>query len=144
MITFLFVICGIFVGLLSGRIIEVVVHIHVLTVSAIVLVSTALLSLFSKIVTTGIKATVDFMLQSTKEFECIFLKIEPWRASIFTEICEGSGHSYGVYYLIHTKIDGKVHTFISTKYVELAEGASYIIKSGRSSNVYLESRFSND
>lgn len=141
MFTFVFVISSLFICLLMCNLIEVIIHVHLLTVTAISFVFISFISLFSKIVTTGFSALFDFFFQNIREGEYIFLEEQPYRASIFTEKF-GHDHepSYGVYYLIHVKKENEIRTFISPSYVELIKDEMYLIKFGKSSKILIECR----
>lgn len=140
LITFIFVVSVICIALITGNFIEIIFHMHLVTVVAIVLVLTSLLSLFSRIVNTGVKALTDFMFQNTKEDVYVFLKEQPYKASVFTEkfsYCHE--RSVGMYYLIHLKKGEKIYTLISSSYIDFVEGKTYRVKSGYSSNIFLSS-----
>lgn len=140
LITFIFVVSVICGALIAGNFVEIILHIHILTVTVVLFVLFALLSLFSRIVNTGVRVLVDFAFQSTKEDVYVFINEQPYKASIFTEKF-GSSHerSFGMYYLIHLRKGAETYTLISTSYIDLVEGKTYKIKSGRSSNVFLSS-----
>lgn len=139
-VTFVFVISTICIALLVGNYIEIIFHMHLLTVTAVVIILASLLSLFSRIVNTGVKALVDFAFQSTKEDVYVFLNEQPYLASIFTEKFGHKHERYvGMYYLIHLKKGKEICTLISASYVDFVEGKTYRVKSGRSSNIFLSS-----
>ena len=141
MITFLFVTTTIFIGLLVCNLIEVYFYANILTISVVGLILVLFISLFSKTIPIGIRATCDFLSQNVQEDTYVFLKIQPYRASIFTErFTTNHERSYGMYYLIQTKKENQIHTFISSAYVDLIEGKTYLISSGRSSNIFLNSK----
>lgn len=139
MITFILVVGTILVALIAGNFIEIIIHMHLLTVGAICFVLVWLIALFSRIVNTGVKALTDFLFQSTKEDIYIFLNEQPYRASIFAEKF-GHDHdrSVGMYYLIHFKKEEEIFTLISPSYVHFVEGKAYRVKFGRASNILLE------
>lgn len=138
MMFFLFVVAFTFVGLLACNWVEIIIHTNLLTITAIGFVLISFISLFSKIVPIGVRATFDFLFQSVKEDTYIFLRTQPLRASVFTEkFTSDGGRSYGMYYLIQTQKENEIYTFISPSYIDLVENGSYIIKSGRTSNVFL-------
>lgn len=139
-ITFIFVVSTICIALITGNFIEIIFHVHLLTVVVVILVFASLLSLFSRIVSTGVKALTDFVLQNTKEDVYVFVKEQPYKASAFTEKF-GYFHerSVGMYYLIHLKKGNEMYTLISSSYVDLIEGKTYRVKSGSSSNIFLSS-----
>ncbi len=140
-VTFVFVIVVILTSFLVGNFIEIRVKMHLLTVAALIVVTVVFIALFSRVVNTGVKALVDFALQRIKEDTYVFLLEQPYKASIFAEKC---GHSHersvGMYYLIQAKKDDEVFTFISPIYLELVEGKAYIITSGRSSHIIVNSQ----
>ena len=139
-ITFIFVVSAICIGLITGNFIEIIFHVHLLTVVSVALVFTSLLSLFSRIVSTGVKALTDFIFQSTKEDVYVFLKEQPYQASVFAqEFGSSRKRSVGMYYLIHLKKGKEIYTLISSSYVDFVEGKTYRVKSGRSSNIFLSS-----
>ena len=139
-ITFIFGVSTICIALITGNFIEIIIHVHLLTVVVVILVFASFLSLFSRIVSTGVKALTDFVLQNTKEDVYVFVKEQPYEASIFTEKF-GDFHerSVGMYYLIHLKKGNEMYTLISSSYVDLIEGKTYRVKSGSSSNIFLSS-----
>lgn len=138
MITFIFVISGVLICLSVCNLIEITVHAHLLTVTAIVVVFSSLISLFSRIVPTGFSAVFDFAFQRVKEDTYVFLKIQPYRASIFTEkYNHNNERSLGMYYLVHVKKGTEIYTFISPSYVDLVKGEQYLIKSGQSSKIFI-------
>ena len=140
LITFVFVISVIIIGLLVGDFIEISFHMHLITIIAIALIIIPLLSLFSRIVNLGVRALVDFVFQKTKEGVYEFLDEQPYEASVFTEkVGKNHERSFGMYYLIHLKKGNEVYTLISASYVDLIKGKTYIIKSGWSSNIFLNS-----
>ncbi len=138
MLVFLFVVMSVFVGLLSGKFITISIRVHILTISASILVFVPFVSLFSRIISTGSRVLFDFVFQKTKEINCVFLKTEPFKASVFTEKIErNSERSIGLYYLVHVR-DGKhIKTLLSSKYIHLNEGNNYLFKTGKTSNVIL-------
>lgn len=140
MITFVFAVCVILVALTVGKFIEVHINAHLLTIVSIIIVFTLLISSFSRIVNLGVRALTDFAFQHTIEDVYVFLNIQPYKASVFTEKF-GPNHerSIGMYYLVHLKKGQQMYTLISPLYVELVAGKTYRIKSGRSSHVFLSS-----
>lgn len=140
LLTFIFVICGIFLGLLAGNYIEIIFHINLFTIGIITIVVLFIILYFSRVVNIGVKALIDFIFQQTKQGKYIFIRQLPYQASIFTEKF-GPNHkrSLGMYYLIQVKNCEQIYTFISPSYVELEEGKVYIITSARSSHILLYS-----
>ena len=138
MLVFLFITAFVFVCLLACGWVEIIIHTNLLTITAIGFVLISFVSLFSKIVPIGVRATFDFLFQSVQEDTYIFLRTQPLRASVFTEkFTSDGGRSYGMYYLIQTQRENEIHTFISPCYIDLVENEVYVIKSGRTSNVFL-------
>lgn len=72
LITFAFVLCAIFGALLVGECIEITFHMNLLTVFATIVVFASLLSLFSRIVSTGIRALTDYIFQNVVEDSYVF------------------------------------------------------------------------
>ena len=141
MITFLFVVITVFIGLLVCNLVEIIIHPHLLTITAFGLLLIIFISLFSKIVPIGIRAIFDFLFQNVREDTYVFIRTQPYRASVFTEKSTANyGRSYGMYYLVQVKKENQIYTFISAGYVDLVEGESYLIKSGQSSSIYLNSK----
>lgn len=140
LITFTFVVSVTCIALIAGNFIEIIFHMHLLTIVAVGLVLALLLSLFSRIVNTGVKALADFLFQKTKEDVYVFLKEQPYKASVFTEKFGYSRERFvGMYYLIHLKKGNEIYTLISSTYIDLVEGKTYRVKSGRSSNIFISS-----
>lgn len=141
LLTFIFVIGCVTIGLFAGNFIEITFHMHLLTLTALALLFVSLVSLFSRIVNTGVRALMDFVFQNIKEDCYTFLDEQPYKASVFTEKF-GHNHetSYGMYYLLHLRKGEEVYTFISASYVDLVEGELYIIKTGCSSKVFVSAK----
>lgn len=138
LITFVLVLGVVFGALLVGEWIEITFHIHLLTVVAVAFVFVALLSLFSRIVNTGIRALTDYIFQSVIEDSYTFLNEQPYKASIFTEkFYDNHERAVGMYYLVHFEKDDKIYTYISPSYIKLEEGKVYSVKAGRSSHIFL-------
>ena len=138
LLTFIFVVGCVIIGLLTGNLIEITFHMHLLTLTALALLLVSLVSLFSRIVNTGIRALMDFVFQSVKEDCYTFLGEQPYKASIFTEKFRHNHEtSYGMYYLLHLRKGKEVYTYISSSYVDLVGGETYIIKTGCSSKVFI-------
>lgn len=139
MFIFILVIILIFGGLLAGNFIEISIRIHLLTVTVFVILCVLLLSLFSRIVNMGIRALVDFFMQSALEEEYEFLRMEAFKASVFTEkISKEKKRDLGIYYLIHAKKGSEIYTFISPDYIDITEGKVYRIRTGKASKILLE------
>lgn len=139
MLIFVFTVCCIFIGLLAGSYVEITIHMHLLTFAAIVLVFTALISLFSRIMNTGIRALLDFVFQKTKEDTYVFLDVQPYKASVFSECFKSDRErAYGMYYLVHMKKNVKVYTFLSPTYIELIEGKQYAVRTGSLSGLFID------
>ena len=140
LITFIIVVSVVCITFIISDSIEIIIHKDFWIVVAVVLVFVSLLSLFSRIITTGVKALVDFMFQTTKDDVYVFLDEQPYQASIFTEKNGDDGErSFGMYYLIHLEKGGEIYALISPSYVKLVEGHWYQVKSGRFSYIFLSS-----
>lgn len=140
MITFVFAVSMIFIALLSGKILEIHFHVHLLIVVALLVVLISLISLFSRIVTTGIKVLVDYLLQTTTTIQAEFVAEHPYRASIFAEENTREGvKTFGMYYLIQLKKEDQIFTILAPVFVEFKEGVRYTVTFGRTSRVFLAS-----
>lgn len=138
---FVFVIVVVFFALLSGHFIEIIFHLNLLTTIVVIILLFSLLSLFSRIVNIGTRVLFDFLFQKVKEDSYVFINEQPLRASVFAEkFKKKHERSIGFYYLIQMKQNEKMYTFISSSYVDLCRDYNYIIKSGYSSNVFLEAK----
>ena len=112
LIIFIVVIGGVFYGLLAENFIEIKIRAHLLTVTAFLIVIVSLLTLFSRIVNTGIRALIDFVFQHTREDNYVFLEEKPYVASVFTEkVNHERERSYGMYYLVYVRKSEKVYTY---------------------------------
>ena len=139
MITFIFVIAGILGSLLIGDFVEISFRIHLITISLFIIIFLIILYLFSRVINIGVRTLLDYFLKSIKEDEYILLKIEPYKASVFTEKFGGNKEtSLGMYYLIHAKKNDKVYTFLSSQYIGMEEEKKYKIKYGQYSHVFLD------
>ena len=85
LVTFLFVVGGILGGLLAENFIEITFRANILTIAAFLLFLFGGLMLFSRVVTTGIRALIDFIFQRIKEDDYVFLEERPYVATVFTE-----------------------------------------------------------
>ena len=138
---FVFVIIVVFFALLSGHFIEIIFHLNLLTTIVVIILLFSLLSLFSRIVNIGTRVLFDFLFQKVKEDSYVFINEQPLRASVFAEkFKKKHERSIGFYYLIQMKQNEKIYTFISSSYVDLCRDYNYVIKSGYSSNVFLEAK----
>ena len=89
----------------------------------------------------GTRVLFDFLFQQVKQDSYVFINEQPLRASVFAEKFKKNHElSIGFYYLIQMKQNEKIYTFISSSYVDLCCDYNYVIKSGYSSNVFLEAR----
>ncbi len=138
MLTLLFVISLIIAGLLIRDNIQI--SWDLLTIGVVVCVFVIHLLLFSRIVPLGIRALVDYICQNTEENTFVFLKEEPYEASMFTEKF-GKDHKrhIGMYYLIHLKNSKEISTFISPVYVDFDENKKYKVKYGKCSKIFISS-----
>ena len=139
MLTLLFVIGIVLYGFLMYRFIEIKIHINLLTFTAILSLFVSFISLFSRIVTIGVRALIDYFFQNVKEDNYIFYKEEAYEASSFTEkIDKNRERQLGMYYLIHAKKGNEMYTFISPQYIEMTEGEEYRLKTAKFSKILLE------
>ena len=135
-IILIFVVIGGAVLLLVGNIIKIHINKSVILVIASIIIFFVIISLFSRIVNITIRALIDYISQKTKSDDYIFIKEESYQASMFTEKYDRNHNSViATYYLIHTKKNNKVYTFLSSSYLEMKEGKMYTIKSGKYSNI---------
>lgn len=145
LIIFIVVIGGVFYGLLAENFIEIKIRAHLLTVTAFLIVIVSLLTLFSRIVNTGIRALIDFVFQHTREDNYVFLEEKPYVASVFTEkVNHERERSYGMYYLVYVRKSEKVYTFLSPIYVEMTPNETYTIRTGYFSKILLKSKLINN
>jgi len=139
MLTLLYVIGIVLYGFLMFRFIEIKIHINLFTFTAILSLFVSFTSLFSRIVTIGVRALIDYFFQSVNEHSYIFYKEEAYEASSFTEkIDKNRERQLGMYYLIHAKKGNEMYTFISPQYIEMTEGEEYILKTAKLSKILLE------
>ena len=139
MLILLFVVVSIIVGLLTGKFIEITIKPHLITFSFFLIAIGLFLSLFSRVINLGARAMFDYIFQSTKTDNYEFIEELPYRASVFSEkFASDSKQTYGMYYLIQVKKDGKVSTFISSSFLDLKPGKKYILKTTTSSHIVLE------
>ena len=140
MIAVIIVFCFVLFGFLYNGFVEIIIHINLLTFTAIVLCIVTALSCFSRVFVTAIRGLVDFAFQQTRTSEYIYIRQCPLKASIFTEKNEKSGDSsIGFYYLVYVKKGEQSYTLISSfPVVELESGKTYTMQVGRFSKILIK------
>ena len=135
----LFAIAFVSYVLLAYRFIQIKIRVHLMTITLIIILAVQFISLFSRIVTIGVRALIDYFFQNVKEDNYIFYKEEAYEASSFTEKYDKNRErQVGMYYLIQAKKENEMYTFISPQYIEMTEGEEYRLKTANFSKILLE------
>ena len=142
MLIFIFVVAIVLIGLLSSKLIEISIHVHLITIALFAILILVLLYHLNRVIRVGIRGLIDYLSNNIIMDEYTFISQEPFHASVFSEKIGKNGlRSLGVYYLVHVKRNDQLYTFISSNYLDLEVGKTYRICCGKTSSIitdYLE------
>lgn len=138
MLIFLFSISGVVAGLIAGKIITI--RIHLLSVSAILILSLLLLWCFCNVVKRGLYALIDTALRLSVMDRGRIITVYPIQGGSFTEKATGTGpFTNDQRYMFVIKVAcGKTISLLSNEYIETDPDKIYDVEYSKLSKILLK------
>ena len=143
MLTFLFCLLGILIGMFAADFFEISIRPHFLSFAFCVILTIVLLWLFVPILSRGIKALIDAVFRLSAAASGSIVSVTPMEASVFTEKWARNHETVRptrfcyVVKSISRKNPGYI-TLISPQFIEYEPGQKYTITYSKFSKILLE------